>query len=595
MELYQFLEDNLKAMELRGDKALPWLANHREELLSLKEEIFFNRWGVMDLPAPGGRGIFEAMPPAAYYREWLRMEKPETCATFIVGVNLGYGLNHVLENTPDSHKVVVLEPDPRRLAACLGQTDYRPFFELNKLFFLPPEKSLLRDVVQRLDLQLLFGTVHLRSDTPSKQFGPEYALWTRIVREHLEDFSVEMSTLRRRQDEMVGNELGNYVRAFNDGSVTPLEGAGRGMAAVILGAGPSLADFGPHLAQKPGRALYATALQTLPALQNIGLKPDMCMAIDYSRGMLNIFKRLDPDFCREVPLFYSTKILPEVLRQYPGPTLPVWTIGGLATKVLAGRQYVLDAGGNVSVSLMRLLSWFGASSFLLVGQDFSWKADRSHAEGHHAAIKREFDPKRHLRMKNLDGEEVVSTMPYVTSLRDMERDLAKLEVPAANLYGGGLDIKGAAPVDLEQAFTRGFLASAPGSLESFTRAMAAAMNPVPRPVFEQRSGVWSSSMRQAGKRLEKLFKKPEKNQLEIHNTLEAVCTFLRQDPLYAPYLYNEIMDMSGLSRARVRHSRADLPEFNRISKRVLAKVREIDRVLGAGNQDENNKRDVEAA
>lgn len=580
MELYEFLEKNLGCMTAAGHPVAAWLKKNESRLTALREQIYFNNWGVMDIPISGGQGIFNSMPPAAFYREWVRLEKPETSATIVVGSNLGYGLNTLLQQLPESHKVVVIEPDPARLGACLGMTDYTPFFESRRLFFLPPDKELFLDILQYMDLQVFFGSIYLRVDVPSQQFGPEYSHWGRIFREMLEDFTVEMSTLRRRQDEMVGNEIANYERAFNDGSVMRLANSAQGLSAVILGAGPSLKDFASGLKECTSHALFTAGLQTMPALKKLGLKPHLCMALDYSRGMLRIYDRLDREWAKDVPLLYSTKVLPEVVDNYPGPTIPFWTVGGLATSVLKEREYVLDAGGNVSVALMRLLAWFGVSSFLLAGQDFSWKGESSHAEGHHSANKKKYDPRKHIKLKNLEGEEIITTSPYMAAMRDMERDAAGLGIPVYNLYGGGVNIRGAKPVSLDDAFVKGLLASAPGSMERFTTALAAARQPAAKPVFDRRAPKWSSSIKNAGKRLEKLFKRPEKNQQEIHELMEHMHIFLRQDPLYAPYLYNEIIDMAGLSRAKSRYAREDLSKFSKVTKRALAKIREVDRAVG---------------
>lgn len=584
MDLYAYLDKNLEFLSAPNHPLSPWIAKHRDRFTELKEDIFFNNWGVMDIPLPGGGSVFAAMPPAAFYREWVRMEKPGTSATIIVGCNLGYGVNNLLENTPDSHKVIVIEPNPSRLGACLGLTDYVPFFESKRLFFLPPDKAVFHEVMQRLDLHIFFGSIYMRVDVPSQQFGSEYAHWGRVFREMLEDFTVEMSTLRRRQDDMVGNEIGNYERAFADGSVTGLQGSARGLAAVILGAGPSLARTAPGLARCSSHALFAAGLQTMPALKNLGITPHLCLALDYSRGMLKVFDRLDRDWAAKVPLFYSTKVLPEVVDNYPGPTIPFWTVGGLATSALKGREFVLEAGGNVSVALMRLLAYFGVSSFLLAGQDFSWKGETSHVAGHHSKGRKAFNPRRHIKMKNLDGEEIITTSPYLAAKRDMERDLAKTGVPAYNLYGGGVDIRGARPISIDEAFMQGLLASAPGSMQRFQKALALAQKPAPKPVFEPRAPKWASSFRNVTKRLEKLFKRPDKHQHEIHQAMEQTHIFLRQDPLYAPYLYNEIIDMAGLSRARSQYARPDLSEYRAVVKRVLSKVREMDRAVGERKQ-----------
>jgi hypothetical protein len=46
-----------------------------------------------------------------------------------------------------------------------------------------------------------------------------------------------------------------------------------------------------------------------------------------------------------------------------------------------------------------------------------------------------------------------------------------------------------------------------------------------------------------------------------------------------PYLYNETVDLAGLTRAKKRYVQRDFPEFKRIARCVLKKVREVDRLV----------------
>lgn len=583
MQLYQFLEKNIEALRQRAPQTAQWLEASGSEPRALENLIMVNRMGLMDLPLPEGGSLFGAMPPEAFYSRWNTTDLADRSATIIVGCNLGYGLNHVLTKTPPTHKVIVFEPSPAMLYACLGQSDYAPWMQMGKLFFFPPDRSLFRKILQSIDLQLIHGKIHLHLDIPSQQVGPQYAAFGAELRKALEGFTLEMTTLRLRQDVMLGNELANYHRAFDDGSLKPLEGSGTGLSAVILGAGPSLAANAPALAANPGHALYLTALQTLPALRKLRLKPHLCMAIDYSEGMLGIAERLDPKWCKDIPLVYSAKVRPEVVRDYPGPTLPLWTEGGMGTFVLRDHAPVLDAGGNVSVTLMRFCKFLDVSQVLLVGQDFAWKPDAAttHATGHHAAARRyAFRPGEHLTVKNWRGEDVVTAMPYLTGARDVEGDIPGLGRPVHVLYGDGLPLRGARPTDLDQIQTSGLLASRPGSLDRFAAALREARRPMTPPRFEARSPQWTSSLRAVTKRLEKLFAKPDKNGDEIQSALGQVHLYLRQDRLYAPYLFNEIMDLAGLVHVRATYTRPDLTQFKKIAKRSLDKVREMDRVLG---------------
>lgn len=577
MSSYPFLRGNIEALETYSEPLYQWLSARELDQEALKTRLKKNKYGLLDWDMGAGQCLFDAVPPGAVYRDWEKIEKAEKSATFIIGSNLGYAVNHVLTNTPDTHKVVVLEPNPELLVACLGQTDYRPFFELRKLHFIPPDEGVLHEVVRNLDLQFVFGKIYVREDLPSRQMGPEYSRWARTVREKMENYTVEMFTLRARQDMMVGNELANYQRAMRDGSLNPLQNAAQGVAGVILGAGPSLAEFAPLLVERPGYAMYATALQTLPALQRIqGAGAHFCVAIDFNEEMLAIYNRLDPGFAANIPLIYSTKVHPEVVRRYPGPTIPLWTMGGVGTNLLNGRELILDAGGNVGLTLTRLLRWMGVSHLMLVGQDFGWKPGQAtHSSGHHS----DANFGEGIRMKNLHGEDIFTTIQMLTSKRDLEGDLKKAPFPTYHLYGGGVPIEGAIPVTFEEAHAKGLLASAPGARERFLADMLAARKPKRPPEFEARSASWTVSLRNAEKKLEKLLKKPEANQTEIHDLLERAFLFLKQDPLYLPYLFNEVMDMAGLARTRVRYDRPVLSEFKGLCRRVLSKVRQMDRRL----------------
>jgi hypothetical protein len=577
MVTHPFLEGNLKALETQHAPIFHWLAVQGLRPQDLDGNLITNQWGLLDWRLPSGKGLFDCLSPKLAYRDWTPTDRADTSATLIVGCNLGYGVNHVLSNTPNSHKVLVLEPRPEMLLACLSQTDYRPFFRAKKLFFVPPDLEFLRRVVWQLDLQYVFGNIFVLSDIPSHQLGPEYAIWTHHWRVILENITCDINTLRRKQDVMVNNELNNFARAIQDGSLLPLKNQGRGLSAVVLGAGPSLAEFAPLLAKSPSNDLYACGLQTLPVLQEYGLRPHLCMAIDYTMAMKKVCDGLDMKWAQDIPLIYSHKVAPEAVRAYPGPTMPVWTDGGLGTCMPGDRELVLKAGGNVAVALTRFLTWCGMDQILLVGHDFAWPGEKTHVAGHLSEKNRfRFDPKRHTKIRNRQGKTIYSDLAYITALRELEKDLKQSDMPVFNLYGGGAIIQGSKEVTWSQVLAEELLVSTPGSLEHFLSTMNRARSPRPWPVFEARSPQWTSSLRSVQKRLEKLFKKASRHQEEIHAVLNQILFFLRQDPLYQPYLYNEIFSLAGLINTRSSYGLKEMAACRGILKRVAKKVWEVD-------------------
>lgn len=581
MVINEFLADNLQLLTEIKDPVAVWLAARNPDPAFVFDRVGPNRSGMLDWRMDNGDGLFEKIPPGVYYNDWLPTEQAVGGATVIIGTALGYGLNHVISGTPDSHKVLVVEPRPEMLLACLGQTDYRPFLQHGKLRFLPPDPEIIEKALQTLDVSFLFSRIHLRSDLPSKQLGPEYARFSALVKAKLENLSVELSTLRQKQEIMVGNELRNYGRAMDDGSLLRVRGMASGLTAVILGAGPSLPRFAPILRELRDQAFLATALQTLPALERLGLKPDLCLAIDYDRSMMQCLDNLrDPAFAADIPFIYSTKMQPDVVGRYPGPKIPLWTQGGIATFVLKDQELVLDAGGNVGVTLERFLTWAGAERFVLVGQDLAWQGTSTHAAGHHSAAHvHDYNPREDVPLKNLQGEDIHTHMGFLAAKRDIEKDIAASGLPFFNLYGGGVVIEGAVTID-EKDLVDGNIATSRGEAKTvFLEALRRAASPRVRPIFSPKAAEWAVSLKNASRRLEKLMRKADKHQEEIRGLLSQIQLFVRHDPLYMPYLYNEIMDLAGLVQVHASFGTKELTIFKGIRKRILAKIKEIDENL----------------
>lgn len=578
MKLYQFLQQNLEVIEQKMPRLHQWLMRQEYDTDSLENDLFVNEQGFVDRRLPGGGSLFAKMPPQLFYHRWQAGDKPHTSATFLIGANLGYGINHMLMCTPQSHKLLVLEPRADMLLACLGQSDYRPFFEAGKLHFVLPTDDDLRETIRHLDLQFLFGAINVKQDLASMQLGSEYAHWTEQIKRRMANFSVELTTLRHSQDTMVGNELKNFARAAGEGSLKQLAGAAKGLTGVIIGAGPSLAHTAPCLEQLDG-ALRITALQTLPALKDRGIKPDMAVVLDYTAAMNVVYDKLDTEWAADIPLIYSSKVNPDVLAAYPGPTIPLWTLGGVSSFVMNKNELVLDAGGNVGVTMFRLLEHFGCERVLLAGQDFASIGGSFYSSGHHAAGKDLAHRAKHT-VADIHGNQLATTAQLVTGKNDLEDDIRTCSMAVYNLYGGGAAIAGTTVVQPDtfgQAIAEHGLDAGREPFAAFSGRFSLALStPRPRPVFDKRAPQWTTSIKNARKRLDKLFKKPERNQQAIWEMMQQLERFVRQDPLYTPYLYNEVMDMAELARGRRRYVRTDLPQVRALLGRVLTKVRHMD-------------------
>ena len=591
MASQSLLQSNLDTLKRLNRPLADWLSSQSVNLHKIEKRLMRNRWGLLDWSLPAGKGMFEAIHPKNIYQNWAVKKEDKPAATIIVGCNLGFGLTYLLANTPASDKLLVIEPNPEMVMVCLSQTDYRPFLEAQRLFFLPPDATAISDTVfNQLDLYFEFGQIQMRVDIPSQQLGPEYAQWFQSCKEILDDFRLDMNTIRGQQDTLIRNELDNFNRAIQDGSLNLLKNQAKGLTAVQLGAGPSLEQFAPIITKDPGSALLIAAFQSLPALQKYHLKPHLCMLIDPTPVMKNIYERVNLNWIKDIPLVYSCKALPEVVDAYPGPTLPMWTKGGLGSNIWNDIELVLNTGANVGIAVTRFLAWCGVSKILLVGQDFAWSGEKVHAAetaGRAYAFQR--NPEKVRMLQNRQGEEICSNAVYVTALRELEKEIEALNIPVFNLYGGFAIIHGTQEVTWNEVLSRNILASEDCSLGHFIFKLDKAKTPVPRPVVKEQTARWQASLNSVQKTIEKLCKEGDNNQQEIYSILNELLLFMNQDALYRTYLINEIFRISGMLFTRKQIGLKEFDRLKQIFKQILSKVREIDQKLATSPKETTHK------
>ncbi|RJR29817.1 MAG: DUF115 domain-containing protein [Desulfobacteraceae bacterium] len=578
MTPYPYLRSNLEGLRKRSSTVHQWL---QRQLSSLgpSDRLVQTPNGFLDWQLTEGKSLFGGILPEAIYKEWTVTDHERLGTTIVVGCNLGYGLNRLLSEIPSEHQVVVLEPRADLLLACLGHTDYLQLLESGRLLFLAPEVREVRATLSGLVLPCLFGKILLRVDLPSLQIGPEYALWTDRCMEILRDLKINADTFRKNHDRMILNEMQNLGRASRDLSPAALRGKAEGITGVVMGAGTSLEEFAPALRNYDKQALFSTSFQALPALKRLGLKPHFAMIIDPSIALLKVYEELDAEWASEIPLIYSTAALPEVIRKYPGPKIPVWTATGLAGSFRGGKEPVLDAGGNAALALFRFLRWCGSNRILFVGQDFSWKGTKTHAGGHLTTGQEfRFDPQRHIRTKNRSGEIVFTSQSLLTPLRELERDLESVNGAVFDLYGGGLQIRGSESIGVSDLRGRVFCVDGSERVKKFMQIMKKGLFPA-KPFWVGRRSGLAAFLMFARRFLESLQGESAPERKEVVWFLDEVLRQLQADPLRKPYLMKEAFDLSGMIYTCRSFGSQELQRCMEIIDRVERKIREMDRYI----------------
>lgn len=565
MHFPAFLRDNILTLRRTGSPAGSWTALEEVDCDSLRDNLFTNSFGLLDFNGDDGP-YFESQHPNTLYSQWPSGPDTNKDASLILGCNLGFGLNHLLINTPQTHAVVVLEPDPKKAVLCLGLNDYRHHIVSGKLQFISPDIAALQKVLKTLTLHYLFGNIYFLHDPVS--LSKLYDKWSENISKALNHFRIETDTVRNWQDTYVENELQNLTHAKHEGTILPFINDGlRDIPAVVFGAGPSLQKNAPYFSNHQDSYLMTTAFQTLPALLRLGIRPHICMALDAHPAMMSVYESLSKDDLEDIILLYSTKSYPELSSQWPGKRIPLWTHGGLFHFHENTVKHLFNAGGNVGVALIRFLMNSGVQGIITVGQDFGSKGNRTHAEGHHRSTISASEAKSfNIRIQNENNETIVTSQQLINAKHEMEIDISSNStISVFNILDHGLTLQGA---------ENGIFNEAVRTIKPYTSSIKAKLQSIPYDINTMQIDIdkeYKETEYQV-QYLEKLFKKPNKHGKKINKRLESFLGELTQITIMLPYYINDIQDLSYYTKFSTTYDKNDWIEIQTIIAKLQEKI-----------------------
>lgn len=240
--------------------------------------------------------------------------------------------------------------------------------------------------------------------------------------------------------------------------VNQLEGAFKGMAAIVCGAGPSLQEAIPFLKKLSNHALIIAGGSTLAALSSQGVPIHFGVAIDPN---LEEYRRFKNSFAFDVPLIYSTRVHPSIFQTCNGPFGYMRSgIGGAAelwmeeeiglNGPLIGEALSIESIAVTPIATA-LAAFFGCTTILFSGVDLAYIKGKHYASGvvqeDTVSISSLDADKiaegRILRRKNYAGKQIHTATRWLMEAQSLA-DFAKKhkEIAFFNTSSEGLRIKG---------------------------------------------------------------------------------------------------------------------------------------------------------
>lgn len=383
-----------------------------------------------------------------------------TAPVFMVGLGNIHYLKELFRATDKSVMIMIYEPSFTIFYKLLGLIDVSELFQ-DRTIVLCVEGINAENYEAICNQMLAADRVAIMKSfiVPNYEvlFLKQVCAFIKCLEKIANAYQVEVNTVIRYANVKADNILHNvnYVRkgyqATQLEQVLPLD-----VPAIVVSAGPSLNKNIQELKKAKNKAFIIAVDTAIKPLLKEGIVPDMFAIVDGLKP-LDLIK---VEECREIPLITTDDAAKAVLEYHTGKKFfynqgrrYVNHIYELNNKVYVGMM----VGGSVATLALALCCYVGFQTVILVGQDFAYTNNKSHADG---TFKEKMDTVDTSKYKMVEGncEKEVPTDEILSDYRIWFEDFIEYwaknvdqSLRVINATEGGAKIKGTEVMTLKEA------------------------------------------------------------------------------------------------------------------------------------------------
>ncbi len=322
------------------------------------------------------RSLGSARQPRREADRLAEQADPSSAAIFaVLGFGLGYHVEAMATRLGSTGLVLCFEPDVQLLRAVLERVDLTACFDSGRVVLLHEANSAhaISARLRGLEGVLALGVRFIAHPPSVGRLGEAAERFSAKLIEVISAAKTSIVTTLLQTEKTLENTLANARAYASHPGVDNLAGVLDGVPAVIVSAGPSLAESMETLA-RPGvreRACVIAAQTVLKPLLEHGIRPHFVTALDHHDISTRFYEGLTPEMVEGVTLVAEPKANPAILKAWPGV---VRLVGDEVLDRLLGEATHAPMRGGATVAhlsyfLARLL---GCDPAIMVGQDLAY-------------------------------------------------------------------------------------------------------------------------------------------------------------------------------------------------------------------------------
>ncbi|TVQ78259.1 MAG: DUF115 domain-containing protein [Bradymonadales bacterium] len=461
------LEDNLGLLMQR-------YPDYQAQVSRFGDEKFFRKFSLSESEA--GLELFEGEKLVDSTKDdFLDFRLPTETNTQILvvfGFGLGVSLLKLLELTKeDFQRVIVVEPSWERFIYALGLTNLESVLSHPKIEWCIGRSreacfASFFEVLHQKELAAVLSTSLIYKHP---MIYPMYQDYFDAIEDELE---ASKKAIKRSfgnfEDSLLGLQFSLENRKWIEktSGVRYLKDAFKGVPALVLSAGPSLAKSLPQVKKLQNKALIISVDASLKPVLEAGIQPHFVTSLERSHETKKFFESIGQGSSIKTDLIAYPLVPNEVIESYPGKT---W----VSYRDHAYFQFfektcprgIVPSKTSVSHFSARLADWMGCSEIVLLGQDLSYdpKSLSSHVDG--VAIPA-WSQSKSLEELSLELQKSQGTAPFYvpgneggmlptnpqwfSMMKEFSWEATQLAAPLLNASFGGAKIPGVPWVKLEE-------------------------------------------------------------------------------------------------------------------------------------------------
>ncbi len=438
------LQRRLERVDLQNSKqGISYIITESNDYILLKDDI-----PIDDLKNPR-----EAI--RRHLKDSIKTDMKPSDIIITFGIGLGYLLDETFNTYPS--RILVYEPDLNLLKFVLSNADISEHLASGRVFITNDLEELLAKLSGMYISKDKVEIVYLQNYAIVK--NKELLMLTQRVFETCKSKLVDVNTITKFSERWLINTIGN-ISAINNGTcfkLSDLEDKFIGQTALIVGAGPSLADNIDRIKAHRSRFVIFAANKAIKYLEQNGIVPDFVVCLD--AGNMDKTLDVDPQYLSRINCLMDLRADSSIFNKTFKKIFVSFSDTDFIVSKLAKSNdsiKIYESGGTSTLMALISAAKLGFSKIILAGIDLAFKNDVIYADG---AILNRVSPeemvvdsvkKNLVQVKSVNGGLVYTRDDYQAFIHQFGETLKVLKYQNVyNLTTFGAEIEGVKAVNFE--------------------------------------------------------------------------------------------------------------------------------------------------